>query len=439
MIKKYFIFVLGCQMNYADAEKIEAILSQLGYQKTAKEKSADLIVAVACSVRQHALDRLYGQARNWQKRRKRGELLTILTGCILPKDKNKLAKIFDLVLAVKNIDLIPKKLNQLKALNIKDYFHIKPRRQSSFQAYVPIMTGCNNFCAFCVVPYVRGREISRPAQDIIGECQTLIKNGYKEITLLGQNVNSYHSNLPLTKEEANKYPLLTKEGDRGRWDFPKLLTALDKIPGDYWLRFLTSHPKDLSDDLIKVMKNSRHLTPYLHLAVQSGDDKILKKMNRLYTVKQFKSLVKKARKAIPNLMVSTDVIVGFPGETKKQFQKTVKLFQDIGFAMAYISKYSPRPQTAASKIKDDVSRAEKTRRQKALNDTLKKTALRNNQKLLGQTIKVLVENYKNNQCSGKTATFKMVTFNGDKNLVGKFVEVKITQAGSWSLRGEIKE
>ena len=424
-------------MNYADAEKIEAILFQLGYSKTTKEKSADLIVAVACSVRQHAIDRLDGKARNWEKRRKKGDLLTILTGCVLPKDKHKLSKIFDLVLAVKNIDLIPKKLNQLKALDIKDYFHIKPKRESSFQAYVPIMTGCNNFCAYCVVPYVRGREISRPAKDIISECQELIKNGYKEITLLGQNVNSYRSNLPLPEGEMARS---ARGGGRSQlWDFPKLLLAIDKIPGDYWLRFLTSHPKDLSDKLIEVIAKGRHLTAYLHLAIQSGDDQILKKMNRHYTVKHFKSLVKKARIARPGLTVSTDVIVGFPSESKKQFENTVKLFKDVSFDMAYISKYSTRPNTAASKLPDDVLRTEKTRRQKALNEILKKTSLKNNKKLLGPNVKVLVESCNNGQCLGRTFSFKPVTFGGNKNLIGKFLQVKITKAGSWKLLGEVKK
>jgi len=437
MTKKYFILVWGCQMNSADAEKVEAILSQLGYRKTAEEKSADLIVAVACSIRQSAINRLYGQACNWQKRRKQGRLLTILTGCVLPKDKNKLAKIFDLVLEVKDINLIPQELTKLKILNIKDYFHINPRRQSNFQAYVPIMTGCNNFCSYCVVPYVRGQEISRPAKEIIKECRDLIKSGYKEITLLGQNVNSYHSNLPLPAGEMARSD---RGGGRSQlWDFPELLKTIDKIPGDYWLRFLTSHPKDLSDQLIEVMAQGQHLTPYLHLAVQSGDNGILKKMNRHYTVKYFKSLVKKAKQARPELMISTDAIVGFPTETKKQFQQTVKLFKAIGFDMAYIAKYSPRPQTSAAKMIDDIPLAEKIRRQKALNDILEKTALKNNKKLLGQTVRVLVENYKNGQVSGKTATFKTVIFTGAKSLVGRFVEVKITQAGSWTLKGELIE
>ena len=360
----------------------------------------------------------------------------------MAKDQKKLAKIFDLVLEVKNIDQIPKKLNQLKILDIKDYFHINPQRQSNFQAYVPIMTGCNNFCAYCVVPYVRGREISRPAQDIINECKALIENGYKEITLLGQNVNSYRSNLPLPEPACpvgrGEMARSARGGGRSQlWDFPKLLLAIDKIPGNYWLRFLTSHPKDLSDDLIEVIKKGHHIAPHLHLAVQSGDDLVLKKMNRQYTVKHFKDLVKKARIARPGLTVSTDVIVGFPGETKKQFENTVKLFKDISFDMAYISKYSPRPNTAASKIKDNVSKNEKTRRQKSLNEILKKTALKNNQKLLGQTVKVLVESCHNGRCLGRTSSFKLVTFGGDKNLVGKFFQVKITQAGSWTLLGKL--
>ncbi len=405
-------------MNKSDAEKIAGILGALGYKETALEKEADLIVVVACSVRQSAIDRIYGRSRNWQASRKRGRLKTVLTGCVLESDKKKLADKFDFILPIKNIVQLPKLLSNRPPLQTRDYFLIPPTRQFAFSAFVPIMTGCNNFCSYCVVPYTRGQEVSRPAADIIKECRRLIAAGYKEIILLGQNVNSYSA---------------------GHYDFPALLARIDSLPGDYWLRFVTSHPKDLSDKLIKTMAAGRHITPYLHLAVQSGNDKILKAMNRRYTVKHYLKLVERARQAIPEIMISTDIIVGFPSETKSQFNDTAKLMKQVGFDMAYIARYSPRPRTAASKFKDDVSREEKKRRERELTEILKGTALKRNKKLIGRTARVLVEGCKNNKCFGKNDQFKTVSFLGTPKLVGEFVTVEIKRAGSWGLFGIISK
>ncbi len=414
---KYFIYVLGCQMNYADAERLASVLSGLGYKKSVDEKSADLVAVVACSVRQGAVDRIFGKARDWQKKRRQGKLLTILTGCVLKSDEKTLREKFDLILNIKDIGKLPKLLKVKAVKEQKNYFHLVPQRQSKFQAVVPIMTGCNNFCAYCVVPYVRGREISRPATELIRECRTLIKNGCKEIFLLGQNVNSYKS---------------------GRYDFPKLLAKIDRIKGDWWLRFATSHPKDLSAELIEIMARGAHLTPYLQLPIQAGDKKILKAMNRKYTPAHYLKLVKAVRQAIPDAMISTDVIVGFPGESREQFLNTVKIFKQVQFDMAYIAQYSPRQQTVAFKLKDDVSKKEKKRRWQILNETLKITALARNKKLVSQTLRVLVEECKNDQCSGKTDTFKTAIFPGRKNLIGRFAEIKINRVDSWGLFGEKK-
>ncbi|MDO8668954.1 MAG: tRNA (N6-isopentenyl adenosine(37)-C2)-methylthiotransferase MiaB [Candidatus Buchananbacteria bacterium] len=418
MIKKYFILALGCQMNKSDGEKIETILAGLGYTKADSESTADLIVAVACSVKQSAIDRIYGKAHNWQEKRQQGKLFTILTGCVLKPDQKKMAKIFDLVLAVKDIDQIPQKLSFLKKskiINIQDYFNIKPRHNSKFQAYVPIMTGCNNFCTFCVVPYTRGREVCKPAEDIIKECKDLIKSGYKEIIFLGQNVNSYKS---------------------GSYDFAKLLSAVDKIKGDYWLRFLSSNPQDFSLDLIKFMSSGVHITPYLHFAIQSGDDAILKKMNRRHSVAHYLKIIKMAKEAMPHLMVSTDIIVGFPTETRKQFNNSIKVARQVGYDMIYISQYSNRVGTAAAKIlKDNVSKAEKVRREKELNEVLIKTALENNRRYINRSVKVLVEGQKKGKYFGKTDTFKTVIFTGSGNIIGQFVKVKIDKVGSWCLYG----
>jgi len=317
-LMKYFVVTFGCQMNQSDSEKIGLALSKK-YKPASDIKEADLVVVNMCSVRQSAVNRVYGLADKLKNKR------TILTGCILKKDKLKLAKIFD---EIKEPEKIIKNNENVSGL-------------------IPIMRGCNNFCSYCVVPFTRGREISRPVKEIICEVKKLIKKGVKEIWLLGQNVNSY------------------------KYNFAKLLKEINKIPGEFEIKFTTSHPKDLSDDLIEAMAGCKKVAKYLNLPVQSGDDEILKKMNRPYTVKQYKDLVKKIRKKIPNIFLSTDVIVGFPGETKKQFDNTKKLFEEVKFDMAYINKYSLRYGTKASKLKDSVSPQEKKRREKVLEKIIK--------------------------------------------------------------------
>jgi len=418
-------------MNYSDAERFAAKLEEIGYKKASDDKKADLIVLLTCSVRKSAEDRVYGAINNYRKKKLYPKLKKIiLSGCMALRPevvkKNDKADIF---MDIRDLNRLPELLNTKieQQKNDKDsYFSIKPKYQSKFSAYVPIMTGCNNYCAYCVVPYVRGREISRSPQEIIAEVKNLIKKGYKEIILLGQNVNSYK---PVCKVESGKLKVN---------DFSDLLGYLADLPGNFWLRFLTSHPKDLSDKLIKVIAKYDKITKYINLPIQAGDDQILKKMNRKYTVAQYKNLVKKIRKYIPNVAISTDVIVGFPGETKAQFKNTCKLFEEIKFDMAYINKYSPRSGTAAFKLKDSVSKAEKKRRDKELNIVLAKTALVNNQKLVGQTLEVLVEKKgKSDIWLGKTRTFKVVKFKSRQNLLGKFVKIKIAKANSFGLEGEL--
>ncbi len=328
---KYHIITFGCQMNKADSEKITAVLENKGYKAASKINEADLIVVNMCSVRQSAVDRVYGLLPKFKKFKiQNSKFKILLTGCILKKDKKKFAKLFDEIIDVK--DLIK---------------NIKSKYSNNSSASIPIMTGCNNFCSYCVVPYTRGKETSRPLKEITCEVEGLVKRGIKEIWLLGQNVNSY------------------------KYGFSKLLRAVNKIPGKFCIRFTSSHPKDFSDDLIEAMAECKKVAKYLNLPVQSGDDKILRKMNRPYTVKQYKNLVKRIRKKIPDINLSTDVIVGFPGETKKQFENTVKLFKEIKYDIAYINKYSPRSGTAAAELKDNVSPQEKKRREKILEKTLK--------------------------------------------------------------------
>lgn len=320
---KYFIITFGCQMNKSDSERIAAGLEKRGYKPAASAKKADLIAVNMCSVRQPAVDRVFGLSMKLKGMKAK----KILTGCILPKDKKKFEKIFD------------------EIWDNKDYFGIAPQGKNKFLDYVPISNGCNNFCAYCVVPLARGRLICRSHQAIVKEIRRLIKEGAKEIWLLGQNVNDYNS---------------------GPVNFAKLIKIVNDIPGDFKFFFMSPNPKNFSDELINALAECKKFSRYLNLPVQSGDDEILKRMNRRYTVRQYKNLVEKIKEKMPDINLSTDVIVGFPGETAKQFQNTVQLFKIINFDIAYISKYSSRPGTVASKLKDNVSLEEKKRRAKIL-------------------------------------------------------------------------
>jgi len=416
---KYFLITYGCQMNRSDSERIAVVLENKGYKPAQKINGADLIVVNMCSVRQSAVDRVYGllpKIKNLPAGRR-----TILTGCILKKDRRKLSEEFDEVVEIKDL--------------IKD---IEPKYSNKFSALVPIMRGCNNFCAYCVVPFTRGREISRPAEEIICEVKNLVKREFKEIWLLGQNVNSY-------KDTSNN-KATPKTSDRRfckpdiKVTFPQLLKKINNIPGKFWIRFTSSHPKDFSDELIDAMTKCQKVTEYLNLPVQAGDDEILKKMNRPYTIKKYKEIIKKIKREIPNICLSTDVIVGFPGETKKQFENTAKLFKELKYDMAYIAKYSPRAETAAAKLKDSVSLKEKNRREKVLTKILKRTALEKNKKYINKTVEALINTQKDkNIWIGKTKGYKTVKIESKKNLLGKFVKVKITDALPWGLKGKYEK
>jgi len=442
---KYFLITFGCQMNKSDSEKIAEFFEKIGYQSASNIKEADLVVVNMCSVRQSAVDRVYGLLLKFQKLKiKNLKLKIILTGCILKKDKRRFEKLFDLILDTKDLKSWPKEFKKLNIKFSKTHDREVFMNKNNITAYIPIMTGCNNFCSYCVVPYARGREISRPSEEIICEAKNLIKKGIKEIWLLGQNVNSYKGLFKQTKPTPQKDDRFNYESSS---NFSQLLKKFNEIPGKFWIRFTSSHPKDFSNDIIKAMKNCEKITPYLNLPVQSGDDKVLKSMNRPYTIAQYKKILKKVRKEIPNICLSTDVIVGFPGETKKQFENTVKLFKEIKYDMAYINRYSPRSGTAGAKLIDNVSAKEKKARENILNEILKKTALENNKKYLNKIIEVLMTN----NSIGKTETnktVKVITQNSKfkaqnhnlklktKNLIGCFIKIKITDALAWGLKGE---
>jgi tRNA-2-methylthio-N6-dimethylallyladenosine synthase len=436
-------------MNYSDTERIESLLDEIGYKKAKTSKTADLLIFNSCSVRQKAEDKVFGFLKNIREQRKKiPNLIVALTGCMVRKSstrnsKTKKDKLFnvskeiDLTFKIDDLIDLPQllmeadpKMDSRRSLssrskggndrlirrNLSNYFEIHPIYTSKFQTFLPIMTGCNNFCAYCIVPFSRGREKSRPIKEILKEAEKMVESGVKEITLLGQNVNSY------------------------KYSFVKLLYELDKLQkkGLNRLRFTSSHPKDMSDELIKAMGKLKTLCPYVHLPVQSGDNEVLKKMNRNYTVEHYLGLIKKIRQTVPNCAISTDLIVGFPGETEEQFQNSCKLFKDVQFDMAYHARYSPRKGTlSAEKMQDDISKKEKARRWEEINDILRESSYKKNKEYIGKTEEILVEKYSKGYLRGRTRSFKEVLFKGKKDQVGKIVRVKIKTARDWALAGAL--
>jgi len=430
---KYFIQTYGCQMNLADSEKIETVIQNMGYKPASKLTEAGLIIFNMCSVRQTAVDKIFGKMKALGiLKKKNSKIKTILTGCVLENDIKKFQKHFDFILPIKTLDNWGEILNQKNNFDFLDprddrfnkkfhtaYLKNKSCSKNLFSASIPISTGCNNFCSYCVVPYVRGPLICRPHQEIIKEVKDFIGQGFKEIWLLGQNVNDYQS--PINKNV----------------DFPKLLENINKIPGDFWIRFTSSHPKNFTDKLIKVMAQRNHITEYLNLPIQSGNNEILKKMNRPYTVSKYKKIINKIRKKIPDISLSTDVIVGFPGETKQQFKNTKNTFKEICFDMAYILKYSKREQTEAKNFKNQIDKKIKEQRYRKLTKIIGNAALKKNKKYKNKILKVLVSTKRNEFLIGKTRHYKTVKFRGNENLIGEFINVKITKALPWGLSGEL--
>ena len=342
-------------MNKADSERIAVALERKGYKEAPKKDGADLILVNMCSVRQSAVDRVYGLFPKFKTlKNKKPKLKTILTGCILKKDRQKFAKGFDQILKFKN--LLKYSPTRAAAKGKEEDLSSSTKYREKSMAFVPISNGCNNFCSYCVVPFVRGPLVCRDHKEIIKETKNAIKQNFKEIWLLGQNVNDYQSP---TNPKIN---------------FAKLLKMIDDIPNDFKILFTSPHPSNFSDELIDTLANCEKFGKYINLPVQSGDDKILRKMNRNYSVKEYKNLVKKIRAKITPVKLSTDAIVGFPGERKSQFRNTVKLFKKNKFDWAYISKYSPRPGTAAFKMKDSVPLIEKKKREKILREIIQQYA-----------------------------------------------------------------
>lgn len=440
----YNIIIIGCQMNRADGERLAFYLENIGFKFETNFLKADLVVLVSCGVKQAAEDRIYGLANRIMKANKKA--VVALTGCLSDRVdvRTRLAKNVQIYFNISDMPTLNQglkkyfpKLNKTILSQVKSYLDISAKNLSSFSAFVPIGNGCNNFCSYCVVPYARGREVYRPFSDILTEVKDLVEKGYKEINLIAQNVNSYKS---------------------GNKDFPDLLEAVDKIPGNFWVRFSTSHPKDVSSKLIKVLQKSTKVCEHFHLAVQSGDDDILQAMNRKYKIEDYKKLVGKIRQAFARkdylpTAITTDIIVGFPGETLKNFANTKKLFTEIKFDLAFISKYSPRFGTASFAMKDNVSWADKKKREAELNKILRKYALLNNKKYLNKEVEVLVEGTnRKGELFGRTRTSKLVRVHlsslskeaeeknkscASRKLIGEFVKVKIIEAKEFEMIGEL--
>lgn len=466
---KYYFWILGCAMNYSDAERISAVLDSLSYEKTENEKEADLFIVISCSVRQSAINRIYGKVKDLKDRKTiNKKLITMLTGCVLEKDRKKLEKVFDILFEIKDLHRLPELLSSVIPSGTRDpgldsfrqrtdrrspqndngggkssdYLSVQPHYDSTFRAYVPISTGCDNFCTYCAVPYTRGREKSRPVEEIVTEVRNLVEKGYKEITLLGQNVNSYGKAISDRRSAKNERETSKRQMTNDEEPFISLLRNIDEINGDFRVYFYSNHPKDMSDELIDILPTLKHFPHYIHLPLQSGNDEIIRKMNRHYTKEKYFNLVKKIRKAMPDVTLTTDIIVGFPTETDEQFADTIEVMEKVKFDMAFIAQYSPRPGTISAKMPDDVTKEEKKDRDKKLNEILAKTVLENNQKLIGTTQKVLIDEEKNGKFYGRTEGFKVVeiscqsTANNQQNktdLIGRLIDIKIEKVSSWKL------
>lgn len=430
--KKAYVFTFGCQQNEADSEKILGMADAMGYEKTDTPDDADLIILNTCAIRQHAEEKALSMLGRFKSlKKKKNDLIIGVCGCMAAEEhvKELLKNDFHYV----TFTLEPNMLHQIPSLVYKALSDgkrsfvigedkgnicegIPTARKHGHKAWVSIMYGCNNFCTYCIVPYVRGRERSRAAEDILAECRALVDSGVKEITLLGQNVNSY----------------------KGECDFAGLIEQIANIDGDFIIRFMTSHPKDVSDALIEVMgKYSPKIAPYFHLPLQSGSNRILKAMNRTYDRDKFLSIVDKLRKSVPQICLSTDVIVGFPSETEEDFLDTLDILQKAKFDMVYAFKYSPREGTPAAKMSDKVSMDIKTERIDRLLKQQDDISLKNNEKYVGTKVKVLVDSISNHKgvdiLNARTYSNKLVHLEGDESMIGKFIDVNIERAGVYEL------
>lgn len=446
-------------MNLSDTERTRPVIEEMGYRWTDNEEEATLLGILACSVRQKAIDKVYTRISKWNRMKKNRNILTFVTGCILPADREKFMKLFDIVFPMSELAELPEmikqygivtpaslqqpaeetlyrnpRLTELKQqagnlklnAHINDFWHIHPSYTSHFEAFIPIQNGCDKFCTFCAVPYTRGREVSRPSDEILAEAERLINQGYKSITLLGQNVNSYG---------------LDKKGTE--LTFPKLLEAIGELGNKsgkkFWVYYTSPHPRDMTPEVIDVMARYDCLAKQVHLPIQSGDDKMLIRMNRKHDIASYRKIVHYIREKMPEATLFTDIIVGFTGETDEQFENTRKVLKEFAYNMAYIAQYSVRPGATSSRWQDDVPKEVKKERYHRLTQDLQEVSFAWNKKMVGKTVDVLVRGRerKPEYFSGLTEGKINVRIPaGDESMIGTIIPVKITAATPFSLAGE---
>ena len=437
--KKYFLRTYGCQMNVHDSEEIKYYLESLGYEAVEELELADIVVLNTCAIRENAKDKVFGYlGRCKHLKKEKPDLIIAVAGCLMQKPNeieeihNK-HKYIDIIIGTHNLNELPnliEEANNKKTQNIEVYSNsdvvfenVKYNRDSKISAWINIIYGCDKFCTYCIVPFTRGRERSRKMEEILEEVRDLKEQGYMEITLLGQNVNAYGKDL-----------------DFG-YDFATLLEEVAKI-GIPRIRFVTSHPWNFTDKMIDVIAKYDNIMPYVHLPIQSGSDDILRKMNRKYTIDEYKKLFDQIKNKVKDVAITTDIIVGFPNETDEDFKKTLDIVNYCKYDGAYTFIFSPREGTAAARMEDKVSMEVKEKKLQELNNLVNKYSLESNQKLVGKVVDVLVNGISEKDSSkvyGYTDTMKLVNIVGGNELIGKIVQVKITDAKSFSLDGEISQ
>ena len=437
--KKYFLRTYGCQMNVHDSEEIKYYLESLGYEAVDELELADIVVLNTCAIRENAKDKVFGYlGRCKHLKKEKPDLIIAVAGCLMQKPNeieeiHNRHKYIDIIIGTHNLNELPnliEEANNKKIQNIEVYSNsdvvfenVKYNRDSKVSAWINIIYGCDKFCTYCIVPFTRGRERSRKMEEVLEEVRDLKEQGYIEVTLLGQNVNAYGKDLNLG------------------YDFATLLEEVAKI-GIPRIRFVTSHPWNFTDKMVDVIAKYDNVMPYVHLPIQSGSDDILRKMNRKYTIDEYKKLFDQIKSKVKNVAITTDIIVGFPNETDEDFEKTLDIVNYCKFDGAYTFIFSPREGTAAARMEDKISMEVKEKRLQELNSLVNKYSLESNQRLVGKVVEVLVNGISekdSNKVYGYTETMKLVNIVGGKELIGKIVPVKITDAKSFSLDGEISQ
>ena len=440
MEKKYHIVTYGCQMNVHESEKIAGILRRLGYEETQEKENADIIVFNTCCIRENAENHAFGNIGALKKLKKQNPNLLIAVGGCMTQEKGKTDILktkfpfIDIMFGTLNLEeletLIKRKLQtKKKVIEIREkegeIIEFEDAYRTSYpNAWVNIMYGCNNFCSYCIVPYVRGRERSRKAENIVAEVEKLVAEGYREITLLGQNVNSYGS-----------------DGKTDGVTFAQLLDRVASIQGKFRVRFMTSHPKDFNEDVVKVMEKHRKICRLVHLPVQSGANRVLKEMNRRYTREKYLEEIEMLRRRLPEAEVTTDIIVGFPGETEEEYLDTERLVKEVDFASAFTFVYSPRQGTKAAEMENRIPEEVQKDRIMRLVELVNSLTRKKSEKYVGKTVEILCEDYdeKKQLYLGRDEFGRMGYFQSDRNVVGEFVYLRVTKANGISLFGELEE